>query len=69
MYGVPIAGVLCVELLTALKLPVSDRPVIPRTGVIAKLSILVSCLEWAHPPDQTYTLCGHMYKIISHIVN
>ena len=69
MYGVPSAGVLCVELLKALKSPNSDRPVIPRAEVIQKLSIFVSCLEWARPPDETYTLCGHMHKIISHIMD
>ena len=69
MYGVPSAGVLCVELLKALKSPDSDRPVIPRAEVIRKLSIFVSCLEWARPADETYTLCGHMHKIISHIMD
>ena len=69
MYGVPSAGVLCVELLKTLKSPDSDRPIIPRAEVIRKLSIFVSCLEWARPPDETYTLCGHMHKIISHIMD
>ena len=69
MYGVPSAGVLCVELLKALKSPDLERPVIPRAEVIRKLSIFVSCLEWARPPDETYTLCGHMHKIISHIMD
>ena len=69
MYGVPSAGVLCVELLKASKSPDSDRPVIPRAEVIRKLSVFVSCLEWARPSGDTYTLCGHMHKIISHIMD
>ena len=69
MYGVPSAGVLCVELLKALKSPDSNRPVIPRAELIRKLSIFVSCLEWARTPDETYTLCGHMHKIIGHIMD
>ena len=69
MYGVPSAGVLCVELLKASKLPGSDRPIIPRAEVIQKLSVFVSCLEWARPSGETYTLCGHMHKIISHIMD
>ena len=68
MYGVPSAGVLCVELLKASKSPDSDRQVIPRAEVIQKLSIFVSCLEWARSSGKTYTLCGHMYEIISHIM-
>ena len=34
-----------------------------------KLSIFISCLEWARPENETYTLCGHMHKIISHIMD
>ena len=55
--------------LKVLKSPDSDRPVIPRAEVIRKLSVFVNCLEWARPPDGTYTLRGHMHKIISHIMN
>lgn len=69
MNGVPSAGVLCVELLKALKSPASDRPVILRAEVIQNLSVFVSCLEWARPTDETYTLCGHMNTIISHIMD
>ena len=60
---------LCVELLKASKSPDSDRPVIPRAEVIQKLSIFVSCLEWARPSGETHSLCGHMHKIISHTMD
>ncbi|KAK3166840.1 hypothetical protein OEA41_009965 [Lepraria neglecta] len=69
MYGVPSAGVLCVELLKATKSPSSDQLNIPRSEVMQKLSIFISCLEWARPENETYTLCGHMHKIISHIMD
>ena len=69
MYGVPSAGVLCVELLKATKSPSGRQLNIPRSQVLQKLSIFISCLEWARPADETYTLCGHMHKIISHIID
>lgn len=69
MYGVPSAGVLCVELLKGLKSSLESTVVLPRSEAIQKLSIFVSCLEWARPTDETYTLCGHMHKVISYIMN
>lgn len=69
MYGVPSAGVLCVELLKATKSPSASQITMPRAEIIRKLSIFISCLEWARPTDESYTLCGHMHKIISHIMD
>ena len=69
MYGVSSAEVLYVELLKALKSPNSARPVIRRAEVIRKLSIFVSCLEWARPQDETYPSCRHMHKVISYIMD
>jgi len=69
MYGVPSAGVLCVELLKATKFPRTSQVKLPRPEVIRKLSIFISCLEWARPTDESYTLCGHMHKIITHIMD
>ena len=69
MYGVSAAGVLCVELLKATKFPRTSQVKLPRPEVIRKLSIFISCLEWARPTDESYTLCGHMHKIITHITD
>lgn len=69
MYGVPSAGVLCVELLKATKSPRTSQVKLPRPKVIRKLSIFISCLERARPTDESYTLCGHMYNIITYIMD
>lgn len=69
MYGVPSAGVLCVELLKATNSPGTSQTKMPRAEIIRKLSIFISCLEWGRPTDESYNLCGHMHKIISHIMD
>jgi len=69
MYGVPAAGTLSVELLKAKSPSSSPQVLLPRSEVIQKLSVFLSCLEWARPTDETYTLCGHMHKVISHILD
>lgn len=69
MYGVPSAGVLCIELLKASTSPSQPQVTLPRSEIIQKLSVFVSCLKWARPTDETYTLCGHMHKIIGNIMD
>lgn len=53
MYGVPSAGVFCVELLKATKSPKASQIHMPRAEIILKLSIFISFLEWARPNDES----------------
>ena len=68
MYSVPSAGVLCVEPLEATKSLLDNTVVLPRSEVFQKFSIIISCLDWACPTEETYTLCGHMHIVISHVM-
>ena len=66
MYGVGSVGVLCVAPSRTTKPSHDNTVVLPRSEVRHKLSIFS---ERAHPRDETSTLCSHLDKIISRIMD
>lgn len=67
-YGVPVAGVLCLELLKQsgggphnLKLP--------RSETIQNLSMFAAFLDWVRPGDGNYQLCQRMRTIIKKVLD
>lgn len=66
-YGVPSAGVICVELL---KLATGQSSLeISRSGAIQKLTLLVAFLEWIRPTDGNYTLAQRLRKVVRRLLD
>ncbi|RDL35717.1 Uncharacterized protein BP5553_06329 [Venustampulla echinocandica] len=68
-WGVPSAGVLCVELLNQLKHPGTPGLRIPRSEVVQNLSLVIGFLEWVRPPAGNYQICVRMKLIIKRILD
>ncbi|KAI0389661.1 hypothetical protein F5Y17DRAFT_111397 [Xylariaceae sp. FL0594] len=73
-FGVPAGGILCQELLrptttittTAAPLP---RPVVTRSGLIQKLSLLVGFLDWIRPNAPNGDLCSACKIVIQRVLD
>ncbi|PQE22027.1 fungal specific transcription factor protein [Rutstroemia sp. NJR-2017a BBW] len=63
-YGIPSAGVICVELLNQMEAPHLPQSYLPRSEVIQNLSLLVGFLDWVRPTAPNAGLCGRMLQII-----
>ena len=64
-YGIPPAGVICVELLKEMETPqIQPAYNLPRSEVIQNLSLLVGFLDWVRPTAANHELCGRMQQII-----
>ncbi|PQE15132.1 fungal specific transcription factor protein [Rutstroemia sp. NJR-2017a BVV2] len=63
-YGIPSAGVICVELLNQMEAPHLPHSYLPRSEVIQNLSLLVGFLDWVRPNAPNAGLCGRMLQIV-----
>lgn len=63
-YGIPSAGIICVELLNQMESPHISHCYLPRSEVIQNLSLLVGFLDWVRPTAANAELCGRMQQII-----
>jgi len=69
-YGVPAAGVLCVELLHATRHPHAlDIVIFSRPDTIHSLSLYVTFLDWVRPNDGNYELCRKLKQVIRNILD
>lgn len=74
-YGMPSAGILCVELLRSIKRNSKEgeeereKVRLPRSEVVQNLSLLVGFLDWVRPSAGNYKLCGRMRQIIQRILD
>ncbi|RDW67611.1 hypothetical protein BP6252_09007 [Coleophoma cylindrospora] len=71
-YGIPCAGVLCVELLkTAKAHSESERPPLSfsKSDVIQSLTIFIAYLNWIRPSDGNAELCWRLKKVVKRIVD
>ncbi|KAM3080859.1 hypothetical protein ACMFMG_004817 [Clarireedia jacksonii] len=63
-YGIPSAGVICVELLNQMETPHLPHSYLPRSEVIQNLSLLVGFLDYVRPTAANAELCGRMQQIM-----
>ncbi|KAF7942510.1 hypothetical protein EAE99_000560 [Botrytis elliptica] len=64
-YGIPSAGVICVELIKEMENPAAQPTYyLPRSEVIQNLSLLVGFLDWVRPTAANHELCGRMRQIV-----
>ncbi|ESZ95424.1 hypothetical protein SBOR_4165 [Sclerotinia borealis F-4128] len=64
-YGIPSAGVICVELIKEMGNPaIEPAYYLPRSEVIQNLSLLVGFLDWVRPTAANHDLCGRMQQIV-----
>ncbi|TGO28088.1 hypothetical protein BPAE_0032g00310 [Botrytis paeoniae] len=64
-YGIPSAGVICVELIKEMENPAAQPAYyLPRSEVIQNLSLLVGFLDWVRPTAANHELCGRMRQIV-----
>ncbi|KAF7959513.1 hypothetical protein EAE96_001129 [Botrytis aclada] len=64
-YGIPSAGVICVELIKEMENPAAQPAYyLPRSEVIQTLSLLVGFLDWVRPTAANHELCGRMRQIV-----
>lgn len=70
-YGIPSAGVICVELLKRTKSPPSrNQPsTFSRSDAIQKLTLFIGFLEWIRPTDGNYKLAGRLRKVVMAVLN
>ncbi|KAH8592975.1 hypothetical protein B0O99DRAFT_689190 [Bisporella sp. PMI_857] len=71
-WGVPAAGVLCVQLLNQMKAPLNPQFLnlnLPRSEIVQNLSLLIGFLDWVRPAAGNYQLCGRMRQIIKQILD
>lgn len=74
-YGMPSAGILCVELLKSMKQTnkmggePEENVRLPRSEVVQNLSLLVGFLDWVRPSAGNYRLCRRMKQIIQRILD
>ena len=66
-YGIPCAGVMCVELLKQ----ASGQSVLEmsRSDAIQKLTMFIGFLEWVRPTDGNYLLAGRLKKVVRRILD
>ncbi|TGO55360.1 hypothetical protein BCON_0093g00330 [Botryotinia convoluta] len=64
-YGIPSAGVICVELIKEMENPAAQPAYyLSRSEVIQNLSLLVGFLDWVRPTAANHELCGRMRQIV-----
>ncbi|KAL2061598.1 hypothetical protein VTL71DRAFT_6975 [Oculimacula yallundae] len=78
-YGIPSAGILCLELLRASNLappmPASEAlphptPVqLSRSEVIQTLTLFIAFLDYIRPTDNNFQLCGKFKKVVKRIID
>jgi len=71
-YGIPSAGVLCVELLkSAMGAPGTQaQPVhFSCSEVVQSLTMFVGFLDWIRPSDGNYRLCRRLRQVIKGILD
>ncbi len=66
-YGIPSAGVICIELLkdACRKSPIRFS----RSNGIQKLTLFIAFLEWVRPTDGNYTLAQRLKKVIRRVLD
>lgn len=70
VFGVPAAGVLCVELLKQMRAePGTYKLQLPRSAIVQNLSLLIGFFEWVQPAAGNYNLCMRMRDIIRRILD
>lgn len=66
-YGIPSAGVICVELL---KQSIGQSVLqLSRSDAIQKLTMFIGFLEWIRPTDGNYLLAGRLRKVVRRILD
>lgn len=66
-YGVPSAGVLCLELIKQFK---SSSPLrLPRSETVQNLSLFAAFLDWIPPAGGNYQLCQRVKTIIARVLD
>ncbi|KAL5318186.1 hypothetical protein ACEPPN_013245 [Leptodophora sp. 'Broadleaf-Isolate-01'] len=78
-YGIPCAGILCLELLRASNLappiPATEAMPIPtpvqlsRSEVVQTLTMFIAFLSWIRPTDNNVQLCGKFKKVVKRIID
>ncbi|CZR67120.1 uncharacterized protein PAC_17019 [Phialocephala subalpina] len=78
-YGIPCAGILCLELLRASNLapPMPASGAIPspvpvqlsRSEVVQTLTMFIAFLNWIRPTDNNIQLCGKFKKVVKRIID
>ncbi|KAL5321568.1 hypothetical protein ACEPPN_009528 [Leptodophora sp. 'Broadleaf-Isolate-01'] len=66
-YGIPSAGVICVELLKTSSGQSSVQ--ISRSDAIQKLTLFIAFLEWIRPTDGNYTLAQRLRKVVRQVLD
>jgi hypothetical protein len=67
-YGIPCAGVICVELLKKNK-PAQQCNGFSRSDAIQKLTLFIGFLEWVRPTDGNYKLAGRLKKVVRNVLD
>jgi len=70
-YGIPSAGVLCVELLKSAKgAPGTQAQAVhfSRSEVVQSLTMFLGFLDWIRPSDGNYRLCQRLRQVIKGIL-
>lgn len=66
-YGIPSAGVICVELL---KTSSGQSAVqLSRSDAIQKLTLFIAFLEWIRPTDGNFTLALRLRKVVRRVLD
>lgn len=66
-FGVPAAGVLCVELV---KQVIGQSYIqFSRSDAIQKLTMFIGFLEWIRPTDGNYLLAGRLKKVVRKVLD
>ncbi|KAI9054513.1 hypothetical protein LZ554_001670 [Drepanopeziza brunnea f. sp. 'monogermtubi'] len=78
-YGIPCAGILCLELLRASNLapPMAPTETMPsptpvqlsRSEVVQTLTMFIAFLNWIRPTDNNVQLCGKFKKVVKRIID
>jgi len=66
-YGIPSAGVICVELLKTSSGQSSVQ--LSRSDAIQKLTLFIAFLEWIRPTDGNYTLAQRLRKVVRQVLD
>lgn len=66
-YGIPCAGVICVQLL---KQAAGNSDLqLSRSDAIQKLTMFIGFLEWIRPTDGNFQLAGRLRKVVRSILD
>ncbi|TAQ90059.1 hypothetical protein B7494_g1599 [Chlorociboria aeruginascens] len=68
-YGVPSAGVICIELLKQSRTPSESYLKFSRSDAIQKLTMFVGFLEWIRPTDGNYALALRLRTVVRRILD